>query len=286
MRSEATPFNKLPKFSPTPRMTSLPEALNRRCASVTCGGPFRTNWRSETQSESGAVVTYPPDLACPTCGGPSVDASEPPPRVFPRTPVPAAMADDSILAKLLVREAALPIEITKLEARLQELKAHRKQGAEAIGTLKVRVSVGVAKQTDLDRATENLDQIERDIREAEGAMDVAVASQRAVVEEVEKRAAVLRDARKKPLIAAARKFRDEITIHFEAIERLIREADAIGTEYAPIYHRDQMVNGAVRSHDDEAALAVGILRHLAAGRRGSKPIAALIARFRTHASRL
>lgn len=275
---------KLPLFKPQPRPTSLPKAMQRWCADPACGGPFRANWRSETQSDSNAVVTHPPDLTCPTCGGPS--AEEPPAKLPARTYVPASIADDPLLRKLLEREKALPLEIRTLEARLQELKANRKQATEAIGTVKVRVSVGVAKQAELDRATDSLDEIEADIRRAEDAMDVAVASQRAVVEELEARSAVLREERKKPLVEAARKYRDDINKHFDAIERLIGEADAIGADHEQIYHAGWLINGTARTHDLEATTAIGVLRHLATGRRGSKRLLDLVARFREHASRL
>lgn len=92
--------------------------------------------------------------------------------------------ETEITKGLRAQHVDLPNETARLEARLAQLKAQRDPLAQAVIELRVKVRAGLAKQFELDRATEALERIDGEIRSTEIAFDELATTQRVIVMEL------------------------------------------------------------------------------------------------------
>jgi hypothetical protein len=274
-------------FTPLPARVHLRSApldlIKHLCPNPDCEGAY------------GAPFGIWPDEEpkCPKCGGPALPAAtskdSPGLRSLPvpeRTPIPTEFAKDPVLAKLLARQRSLPQEIRLLEEKVTATKAQRKAAAEFLGTMRVRMDAGVARQQDVDVTVDALEEAEIAQREAESALDAAVAARRAIGDLIIKTYEDRRATLAPQTTAAARKFVAEITPHLEAIERIAAKAEVDGLRFDNMFGDTSAA--AHRWHTHKTGVPINVLRFFAvpAGHGGRRSILYLITLFRKQVARL
>ena len=222
---------------------------------------------------------------CRVCGVPMVLSSTYKPLPVPeQTPIQTGFANDPVLARLLTKQRALPAEIRALEDQVITSKAQRKAAAEFLGTMRVRQDAGVARQQDVDAAVDAVEAAEIAQREAESALDAAVASRRAIGDLIVKTYEERRAALAPQTTAAARKYLAEITPHLDAIDRLAAKAEADGLRFDVMFGDTSAMGHRTFTH--KTGVPIAILRWFAAQHGPRKSALDVIERFREHAKRL
>lgn len=93
--------------------------------------------------------------------------------------------ETDITRALRAQQVDLPNETARLEARDGQLKAQRDSLAQAVIEARVKVSAGLWKQAQLDRALAELEQLDNEIRSVEITFDELATTQRVIVVELE-----------------------------------------------------------------------------------------------------
>lgn len=251
------------RFTPTAAPSGIPTMIALRCDA--CRGNFRSVDR---------------DATCPTCGGPSVLASEPlPPAPAHVAHAPSLLVErDPALAQLIERQRVLPAEIRGCETRLVDLRAKAKALAERLSELRVKASVGLAKDRDVGRANSELAECENDVVAAETDLDELVMTSRFLAEAISSRIVEGQKVVAEEAITAARRFAHEISVHLDALALAAADADALGARF----------DAALADAPVDCRGAVGVLRRLArvTSRSRRESVLDAIANFRTLVARL
>lgn len=92
--------------------------------------------------------------------------------------------ETEITRALRAQQVDLPRETESLERRIAQLKAQRDPLAQAVIEARVKVRAGLAKHSELDRATAAIEAIDNEIRSAEIAFDELATTQRVIVTEL------------------------------------------------------------------------------------------------------
>jgi hypothetical protein len=165
--------------------------------------------------------------------------------------------ETEITKGLRTQQVDLPNETERLEARLAQLKAQRDPLAQAVIELRVKVRAGLAKQFELDRATEALERIDGEIRSTEIAFDELATTQRVLVMELAEQLARRRATVAPQLTAEAKRHTDAISAGLAALQPHVEALLALRPAVAQferafnahgytVYHRE-LPEGVIRA---------------------------------------